>query len=154
MVVSHSSGLAGAAPAAHDENTPAVHASQATWLVRLSAADAVGEGALAASLEQQARELAERFQAAFWCEEIGSYAIALDGRKQQCKVPSSNAGHTLWSGIASPAHADRIVDGLMGQAFYRPIDDLGPLKSTVQPAVLAPYTRPIEASPKPRRVRA
>ncbi|NPC57537.1 amylo-alpha-1,6-glucosidase [Caenimonas soli] len=81
-------------------------------------AAAIGEGALAASLEHQARELGQRFQAAFWCEEIGSYAIALDGEKKQCKVGSSNAGHTLWSGIASPEHAQRIVDGLMGQAFF------------------------------------
>ena len=81
-------------------------------------AGAIGEGALAASLEHQARELAQRFDTAFWCEEIGSYAIALDGDKEQCKVASSNAGHTLWSGIASPEHAGRIVDGLMGQTFF------------------------------------
>ena len=78
----------------------------------------MGNGALATALEQQARQLAQRFQAAFWCEEIGSYAIALDGHKRQCKVASSNAGHTLWSGIASREHAQRIVDGLMGHAFF------------------------------------
>ncbi|MDP3761494.1 MAG: amylo-alpha-1,6-glucosidase [Ramlibacter sp.] len=78
----------------------------------------MGDARLAQQLEQQARELRERFQAAFWCEEIGSYAIALDGHKRQCKVPSSNAGHTLWSGIASPEHAQRIIDGLMGHTFF------------------------------------
>jgi len=81
-------------------------------------ARAMGDGALAESLEHQAHQLARRFQAAFWCEEIGSYAIALDGHKRQCKVASSNAGHTLWSGIASPEHAQRIVDGLMGHPFF------------------------------------
>jgi glycogen debranching enzyme len=81
-------------------------------------ARAMGDGALAESLEHQAHQLARRFQAAFWCEEIGSYVIALDGHKRQCKVASSNAGHTLWSGIASPEHAQRIVDGLMGQPFF------------------------------------
>jgi glycogen debranching enzyme len=73
---------------------------------------------LAGELTQQAQQLRQRFLAAFWCEEIGSYAIALDGKKQQCKIASSNAGHTLWSGIASPEHAQRIADGLMGHEFF------------------------------------
>jgi len=66
----------------------------------------------------EARQLRERFQRAFWCEEMGSYAIALDGHKRQCKVLASNAGHTLWSGIAAPEHARRIVDTLMGHQFF------------------------------------
>ncbi len=76
------------------------------------------EPALAAQWVQQANELRRRFHAAFWCDEIDSYAIALDGKKRQCKVPSSNAGHTLWSGIASPEHAPRMMDSLMGVAFF------------------------------------
>ncbi|ROZ75688.1 amylo-alpha-1,6-glucosidase [Ramlibacter sp. WS9] len=76
------------------------------------------EPALADRLVQQAKELRERFHAAFWCDEIDSYAIALDGGKRQCKVPSSNAGHTLWNGIASPEHAPRMMDSLMGVAFF------------------------------------
>jgi len=76
------------------------------------------EPKLAQSLVDQAEQLRQRFQAAFWCEEIGSYAIALDGAKRQCKVASSNAGHTLWSGIAAPEHAQRIMDGLMGHEFF------------------------------------
>ena len=78
----------------------------------------MGDQRLAEGLTREAAQLRERFQAAFWCEEISSYALALDGSKRQCKVPSSNAGHTLWSGIAAPEHAQRIVDGLMGPAFF------------------------------------
>jgi glycogen debranching enzyme len=111
----HSDGMLAQAPIALCEVQGYVYEAK---LGVSALAAAIGEGALAASLDHQARELAQRFQAAFWCEEIGSYAIALDGHKQQCKVPSSNAGHTLWSGIASPEHAQRIVDGLMGQAFF------------------------------------
>jgi glycogen debranching enzyme len=88
---------------------------------KLAAADLarmMGDAAMAQRLMQEAEQLRRRFQAAFWCEEIGSYAIALDGHKQQCKVPSSNAGHTLWSGIAAPEHAQRIIDGLMGPHFF------------------------------------
>jgi glycogen debranching enzyme len=88
---------------------------------KLAAADLarlMNEPQLAEELEQQARQLRQRFHDAFWCDEIGSYALALDGSKQQCKVASSNAGHTLWSGIASPDHAPRIIDALMGHRFF------------------------------------
>jgi glycogen debranching enzyme len=87
-------------------------------LAAATLARVTGDPALADKLETQARQLRQKFQAAFWCEEIGSYAIALDGAKRQCKVASSNAGHTLWSGIASPEHANRIVDGLMSGEFF------------------------------------
>ncbi|MEP6874305.1 MAG: amylo-alpha-1,6-glucosidase [Burkholderiales bacterium] len=73
---------------------------------------------MAERLTAEAQELQRRFEEAFWCEEIGSYAIALDGAKQQCKVPSSNAGHALWTGIASPAHAQRIIDGFASDKFF------------------------------------
>jgi glycogen debranching enzyme len=79
---------------------------------------ALGDDELAGSLTRQAQLLRDRFDEAFWCEEIGSFAIALDGRKQQCKVPSSNAGHALWSGIASPDHAARIIHTLMEPRFF------------------------------------
>lgn len=77
-----------------------------------------GEPALARELERAAHELKKRFDEAFWCEEIGTYALALDGHKQQCKVASSNAGHTLWSGIAAPRHAARIAEQLLSPDFY------------------------------------
>ena len=37
------------------------------------------------------------------------YALALDGKKRQCAVGASNAGHALWSGIASEAHAAEVA---------------------------------------------
>ena len=39
--------------------------------------------------------LREQFEAAFWCDELGTYALALDGAKQPCRVRTSNAGHVL-----------------------------------------------------------
>ncbi|RMD61900.1 MAG: amylo-alpha-1,6-glucosidase, partial [Alphaproteobacteria bacterium] len=41
----------------------------------------LGLPASATTLEQQAASLKERFEAAFWCEDIGTYALALDGAK-------------------------------------------------------------------------
>jgi glycogen debranching enzyme len=51
----------------------------------------------------------ERFDAAFWSEELGTYALALDGDKRPCLVATSNAGHCLLTGIATPARARRVV---------------------------------------------
>ncbi len=81
-------------------------------------AAALGHDALAEDLIDQAAALKMRFHQAFWCEEIGTYAIALDGAKNPCRVRSSNAGHTLFTGIADEAHAQRIADVLMSQAAF------------------------------------
>ena len=81
-------------------------------------ARAIGDAALANRLEQEADRLRGKFQSAFWCEDLGTYALALDGSKQRCGVLASNVGHCLWSGIAAPEHAQRIVETLMGPAFF------------------------------------
>jgi glycogen debranching enzyme len=81
-------------------------------------AHALGEENLGQRLEAEAQALRRKFQSDFWCEELGSYALALDGRKQPCQVLSSNVGHCLWSGIAAPEHASRIVDAMIGPAFF------------------------------------
>lgn len=78
----------------------------------------LGEHDLALKLEKQAQALRERFQRAFWCEDLGTYAIALDGRKQPCRVRSSNAGHALWSGLAATQHAARMIEGFVSPAFF------------------------------------
>ncbi|MGH6914405.1 MAG: amylo-alpha-1,6-glucosidase, partial [Geminicoccales bacterium] len=61
-------------------------------------AAALGHEDLAESLEEQAEILRDRFEKAFWCPELGTYALALDGDKQPCKVATSNAGQVLLSG--------------------------------------------------------
>ena len=57
----------------------------------------LGEHALADRWHDEAEALKRQLPARFWCEELGSYALALDGDKQPCEVASSNAGHALWS---------------------------------------------------------
>ena len=76
------------------------------------------EAGCAAALEAKAERLRERFEAAFWCEEIGTYALALDGAKRPCRVRSSNAGHALFCGIASPERAAAVARQLMGSAMH------------------------------------
>jgi glycogen debranching enzyme len=72
----------------------------------------------AVALEQQAAQLAERFESAFWCPELNSYVLALDGNKGQCRVHASNAGQVLFSGIASPERAAKVADTLLGPQFF------------------------------------
>ena len=68
-------------------------------------ARSLGKEELALKLERQAESLRERFEREFWDEELGTYVLALDGAKRPCRVRSSNAGHVLWSGLASPERA-------------------------------------------------
>jgi glycogen debranching enzyme len=66
----------------------------------------------------KAMQLRSRFDQAFWCSELGTFALALDGTKQPCRVRTSNAGHCLFSGIARAARANRIADVLMTDAMF------------------------------------
>lgn len=72
----------------------------------------------AEALENEARNLQERFERAFWCDDIGSYALALDGAKNPCCIRTSNAGHCLFSGIANPEHAARVACTLMSETSF------------------------------------
>ena len=81
-------------------------------------ASALGDAAASTTLSQQAAELREKFEAAFWCEDLSTYALALDGAKKPCRVIASNAGHTLFTGIADPAHARRVAETILGAACF------------------------------------
>ncbi len=81
-------------------------------------ADALGEPEQAAQLSAEADILQTRFERAFWNQELGMYALALDGKKQPCLVRSSNAGQTLFSGICAPGHAHATAVRLLGPSFF------------------------------------
>jgi glycogen debranching enzyme len=78
----------------------------------------MGREAYASKLDLEAKCLAERFEAAYWCPELQTYALALDGEKKPCRVRTSNAGQVLLSGIASAEHAARVAEGLLGPQFF------------------------------------
>jgi glycogen debranching enzyme len=69
-------------------------------------------------LKAQADQLAERFDASFWCPKLGTYALALDGKKEPCRVRSSNAGQVLFTGIAKLDRAIEVADGLLRPQFF------------------------------------
>ena len=70
------------------------------------------------TLDEQAETLRRQFEEAFWCEELSTYALALDGDKRPCRVVASNAGHALLTGIAAPERAARVADTLLGSAAF------------------------------------
>jgi glycogen debranching enzyme len=79
---------------------------------------AVGEPDYAAALVMQADRLQEAINSRFWCEEIGTYALALDGEKRPCAIRTSNAGHVLYCGVADHKKARLVGRDLMTQDLF------------------------------------
>jgi glycogen debranching enzyme len=91
------------------------------WAAKAQAAQlarAVGEPDRAAALEEAAAVLRDRFEDAFWCDELSTYAIALDGDKEPCRVRTSNAGQVLFSGIARVDRAAHVASQMLGPDFF------------------------------------
>ena len=78
----------------------------------------LGDEARALQLEAEAERLRLVFEASFWSDDLSAYVIALDGRKQPCRVRSSNAGHCLFGRIASDDRAQRIAAALTADDVF------------------------------------
>ena len=113
--VSHADGSLAVGPIAPAEVQSYVYAARKAGAVL---ANALGLTERAATLVRQADELCDRFEAAFWCDDLGTYALALDGNKRPCRVRSSNAGQCLFGGIAAPDRAARVARHLMAPESF------------------------------------
>jgi glycogen debranching enzyme len=82
------------------------------WVRMAEMFDALGKPERAQTLRAKAQALFERFNEAFWDDELGFYAYALDGEKKKVLTVASNAGHCLWSGIVPPERAQKVVERL------------------------------------------
>jgi glycogen debranching enzyme len=78
----------------------------------------LGHGARAEQLESAAQRMRSAFADAFWCDDLATYALALDGDKRACRVRSSNAGHVLFTGLAEPDHAAAVADTLLCKEHF------------------------------------
>ena len=78
----------------------------------------LGDASGAEGLEEDAKRLRARFLDAFWCPELNTYALALDGAKRPCRVRSSNAGHALFAGIATRDHAALVGETLLSDDLF------------------------------------
>ncbi len=66
----------------------------------------------------RAETLRAHFERDFWCEDLGTYALALDGAGNPCRVRASNAGQVLLTGIAAPDRAARVAASLMETRLF------------------------------------
>jgi glycogen debranching enzyme len=92
----------------------------AAWLGMAEIYDVLGRPDRARALRDKAADLFERFNEAFWDDELGFYAYALDGDKQKVLTVASNPGHCLWSGIVPRKRAAKVVERLMAPDMWSP----------------------------------
>jgi glycogen debranching enzyme len=88
------------------------------WLGMAEIFEALGKPDRARDLRAKAAALFARFNQAFWDEELGFYALALDGDKNKVLTVASNAGHCLWSRIVPPERAKRVIERLMAPDMW------------------------------------
>jgi glycogen debranching enzyme len=81
-------------------------------------AEALGHPSDPARFMEMAERLHRAFNEVFWCEDLSTYAMALDGKKRRCCVVSSNAGQCLFSGVASEERAERVAKTLLAAESY------------------------------------
>ncbi|HWI29147.1 MAG TPA: amylo-alpha-1,6-glucosidase [Stellaceae bacterium] len=113
--VSHADGTLAEAPIALAEVQAYAHAA---YRGAAELAAALGHQRRASELKAAAARLRESFERAFWRDEIGTFALALDRDKRPCCVRSSNAGHVLLGGLASPERAARVAETLMAPQSF------------------------------------
>ena len=90
----------------------------AAWVRMAEVFDVLGKPDRAQELRTKAAALFERFNAAFWDEELGFYVYALDGEKNKVLTVASNAGHCLTCGIVPPDRAKKVVQRLMAPDMW------------------------------------
>lgn len=78
----------------------------------------IGDPSRARQLRGEAERLRKRFNRDFWCEEQGTFALALEARSRQVTAVSSNPGQALWAGIADQAKGRRSVERLMRDDMF------------------------------------
>ena len=91
------------------------------YAAKLAAADiaqALGKDDVSAALKTSAEKLKEKFNKDFWSEELGTYALALDGDKKPCLISTSNPGHLLFSGIVPEDRAKKVAERLMSPDMF------------------------------------
>jgi glycogen debranching enzyme len=80
--------------------------------------DELGNRRRANALRKKAAELFKKFNEAFWDEDSGFYAYALDGQKKKVVSVASNVGQCLWSGIIAPERAGIVIKRLMRKDMW------------------------------------
>lgn len=87
-----------------------LHLSETLW--------ALGEKEMARKLFHQATELKKRFNDAFWMEDEGFFALALDARKRPVRSIASNSAHCIASSIVDSSLVARATSRLFAPDLF------------------------------------
>ena len=79
---------------------------------------AFGDSERATVLRRQAAQLREAIMERFWLEELGTFALALDGHKMPIPTVASNAGHLLWCRVPDAMRASRMAARLLAPDMF------------------------------------
>lgn len=88
------------------------------YVARARLAARTDDGDACVAWYRRAQALAEAFDRSFWNERIGGYVIGLDADKHQIDSVTSNMGHALWTGIATPERAAVVARTLLGDGLW------------------------------------
>jgi len=113
--VFHADGMAAEGPIALCEVQGYAYAA---WRAAAALAEILGDRHRSTLCSGNASLLCENFDNAFWCDHLSSYAMALDGNKQPCRVRTSSAGHCLFSGITHPKRIPLLARTLLGPESF------------------------------------
>jgi glycogen debranching enzyme len=102
-------------PAATCEEQALAYAARIAFAEVLQAFDRRED---AARLLRMARELRQRFNERFWCEDIGSFAWALDPDGRPVRSIGSNAMHCVATGIADAELGRRVVERMFAEDMF------------------------------------
>ncbi|QOR64622.1 amylo-alpha-1,6-glucosidase [Cytobacillus suaedae] len=80
--------------------------------------ETLGNSEKANELKEQASSLRDKFEEAFWMDDVSYYAIALDEHKQQVGTITSNPGHVLFSDMLSPERVNSVVNMLVSSKMF------------------------------------
>ena len=104
------------------ENPIATVEEQAYYCVALQRMSellfALGDQRRGESFLEEARRLKRRWHDAFWMEEEGFYALALDPDKRPVRSIASNPGHALAAGLVPRERARQVADRLMAPDLF------------------------------------
>jgi glycogen debranching enzyme len=78
----------------------------------------LGHGDLERELGERAATLRQRIATAYWMDDRGTFALALDARKRQVDSLTSNPAHLLFSGAATAAHAKAVARTLASDELF------------------------------------
>lgn len=87
-----------------------LHLAETLW--------SLGEPDLSRKLYRESVELKKRFNEAFWMEEEGFYALALDAKKRPVRSIASNAGHCIAAAITDASLVEKTADRLFAPDLF------------------------------------